>query len=227
MSGDPAGPVARFLRSLLRWIFYHLYHSLAWTYDGVANTVSLGRWFVWIDSVIPFIQGTHVLELGHGTGHLQSRLAGTHGLTSFGLDESRQMAGFTVRRARAAGQAAPKLVRAIVHSMPFESSTFDSVVATFPTEFIFQVTSLREIHRLLKVDGRLVVLPVAWLLGRGFFEQAAAWLIAFTRQVPPSPEDWVRARLAQPLRSAGFQVDVHRINSLQSIALVVVATKMP
>jgi ubiquinone/menaquinone biosynthesis C-methylase UbiE len=211
---------------MLRWFFHHLYHSLAWTYDFVASVVSLGRWFLWIDLVIPFVGGARVLELGHGTGHLQRQLAKLQGLTSFGLDESRQMAILTKRRALAAENAAPKLVRAVAHQMPFSAATFDTVVATFPTEFIFQTVPLHEVHRLLKSGGRLVVLPVAWIVGRGLFEKAAAWLFAFTRQVPPSPEEWVRAKLAQPLKAAGFQVELHRLDAMESIALVVVATKV-
>jgi ubiquinone/menaquinone biosynthesis C-methylase UbiE len=211
---------------LLRWFFHHLYHSLAWTYDVVASAVSLGRWFLWIDMVIPFLHGTRVLELGHGTGHLQHRLAVMRGLTSFGLDESGQMAVLTKRRALAAGHAPPNLVRAVAREMPFPPASFDSIVATFPTEFIFQPMPLREIHRLLTPSGRLVVLPIAWIVGRSLFEKAAAWLFAFTRQVPPSPEEWVNARLAQPLRAAGFQVELHRLDAMESMALVVVATKV-
>jgi ubiquinone/menaquinone biosynthesis C-methylase UbiE len=220
-----SSPAPRFLGPLLRWFFHHLYHSLAWLYDFVANAVSLGRWFMWIDLVIPFLQGTRILELAHGTGHLQSQLANLQGLTSFGLDESRQMAALTKRRAVAAGHAAPNLVRAVARETPFPAATFDAIVATFPTEFIFQPVALHEVHRLLKPGGRLVVLPVAWIVGRSCLEKAAAWLFAFTRQVPPSPEEWIRARLAQALQAASFEVAVHRLDAMDSIALVVVATK--
>lgn len=226
MPAPDSSPALRVLGPLLRWFFYHLYHSLAWTYDLVAGIVSLGRWFLWIDSVIPFLQGSRVLELAYGTGHLQSQLAKLQGLTSFGLDESRQMATLTKRRVLAAGRAAPNLVRAVAHEIPFPAATFDTIVATFPTEFIFQPVPLHEVHRLLKPGGCLVVLPVAWIVGRGFVERAAAWLFAFTRQVPPSPQEWIRAKLTQPLQAAGFQVAVHRLDAMDSIALVVVATKV-
>jgi ubiquinone/menaquinone biosynthesis C-methylase UbiE len=226
MPGTRSAPELRVLRPLLRWFFYQLYHSMAWTYDFVASAVSLGRWFSWIDSVIPFLRGTRILELGYGTGHLQYRLAEMHGLASIGLDESRQMAFLTKRRSRAARHTAPSLVRAVAQTMPFPAATFHTIVATFPTEFIFQTVPLREIHRLLRSGGRLVVLPVAWIIGRGLFEKAAAWLFAFTRQVPPSPEEWIRAKLAQPLQEAGFQVQLHRLDAMESIALIVVATKV-
>ncbi|NMC80811.1 MAG: hypothetical protein GYA59_15725, partial [Chloroflexi bacterium] len=39
----------------LKVFFDLLYHSFAWTYDGVAAVVSLGRWKGWVYSVIPFL----------------------------------------------------------------------------------------------------------------------------------------------------------------------------
>ncbi|MEW6241946.1 MAG: class I SAM-dependent methyltransferase, partial [Chloroflexota bacterium] len=58
---------------LLR-VFYHwLYHPFAWVYDFVAAVVSLGRWNEWIMTVMPLIEGTRILELGHGPGPLQRR----------------------------------------------------------------------------------------------------------------------------------------------------------
>lgn len=226
MTTSPPNPALAVLRSFLRWFFHHLYHSMAWTYDLVAGAVSLGRWFQWIDLVIPFLRGQRVLELGHGTGHLQRKLAGTQGITYFGLDESRQMAVLTRRRAQIAGHAPPKQVQAVAQAAPFPRATFDSIVATFPTEFVFQPIPLRQVHRMLKPGGRLVILPVAWIVGSSLLEKAAAWLFAFTRQVPPSPEAWIGGKLAQPLQAAGFQVEVRRLEANTSIALVVVATKM-
>jgi SAM-dependent methyltransferase len=163
----------------LRWFFHHLYHSLAWTYDFVASSVSLGRWFLWIDSVIPFLQGARILELGHGTGHLQHRFADMPGLTPFGLDESRQMAALTKRRARAAGHAAPN-GRAWPR-LPFQQK--HTVVATFPTEFIFQLVPLARFIG-AEVNGRLVVLPVAWIVGRTS-SKGGCRLFAFTRGALP------------------------------------------
>ena len=59
------------MRPLLRFFFYLLYHSFAFAYDLVAASVSLGRWKDWVLSVVPFIEGNRVLEIGHGPGHLQ------------------------------------------------------------------------------------------------------------------------------------------------------------
>lgn len=220
-----AGVRVPLLKVLLRWFFHHLYHSLAGAYDLVASLVSLGRWFRWIELVIPFIHGPHVLELAHGTGHLQRQLA-VRGFGVFGVDESWQMSARIMRRARRSGMAPPLLVRALPRDLPFAAQRFESVVATFPTEFIFRQRSLQEIHRLLKIEGRLIILPIAWIVGGSPLEKAAAWLFAFTRQVPASPEEWLRGSLEQPLRAAGFRVEVNRVCAMQSIALIVVATRV-
>ena len=37
----------RLTARLLDFFFHHLYHSLAFAYDWVAWTVSLGRWIEW------------------------------------------------------------------------------------------------------------------------------------------------------------------------------------
>jgi ubiquinone/menaquinone biosynthesis C-methylase UbiE len=59
--------IQRFMR-----VFFHLlYHPFAFTYDLVAAVVSFGHWKDWGMTVLPFIEGTRILELGHGPGHLQ------------------------------------------------------------------------------------------------------------------------------------------------------------
>src|SRR5512132_3245594 len=78
------------MRAILRFFFYLLYHPFAFAYDLVATTVSLGRWKDWVLSVIPFIEGTRILEIGHGPGHLQRNLL-SRDLFAVGVDESAQM----------------------------------------------------------------------------------------------------------------------------------------
>src|SRR5688572_31722362 len=84
------------IRRFMRVFFRLLYHPFAFTYDLVAAAVSFGHWRDWVMSVLPFIQGTRVLELGHGPGHLQHALL-NRGLFTVGLDESAQM-GLLARR---------------------------------------------------------------------------------------------------------------------------------
>src|SRR5919197_2009265 len=78
------------VKTILRFFFRLLYHQFAFTYDLVAATVSLNRWKDWVISVIPFIQGNRILEIGHGPGHLQ-RILLNRSLVTVGIDESSQM----------------------------------------------------------------------------------------------------------------------------------------
>ena len=74
------------MKQFLRLFFRLLYHQLAFTYDLVAASVSFNRWKDWVMSVVPFIEGKRILEIGHGPGHLQ-RLLLSLGLIAVGIDE--------------------------------------------------------------------------------------------------------------------------------------------
>ena len=224
MRGSQRSVAERALSGVLRFIFRQIYHRFAWTYDSVALGVSLGRWYDWTYAVLPFVTGPRILEIGHGTGRLFSRLSRAHRLV-VGLDGSRQMAALARNRIRVSNHA-PPFVRGLAQYQPFNSGQFDCVVATFPTEFIFEPTTISEIHRVLEPGGRLLVLPVAWILGRTWMDRVAAWLFSVTRQVPPSPEQTIELRLLQPLRAAGFQADMQRLEVRASIVLLVLASKV-
>ena len=76
---------SRALSGLLRLFFYFLYNQFAWLYDFVADTVSLGKWDEWILTVLPYLNGSRFLELGHGTGRLQVEMC-RRGMKVIGLD---------------------------------------------------------------------------------------------------------------------------------------------
>jgi len=144
-----------FLQKLLRFVYYLLYHSFAWTYDLVSGMVSLGHWNNWVKEVIPFMRGKKILELGFGPGHLQLELT-SRGFQTFGLDESPQMAKLASRKLKL-NDSSINLVRGLSLYLPF-SSCFDTIVATFPSDYIFALGTIREITRALVPGGRLIVL---------------------------------------------------------------------
>lgn len=208
----------RWLAAFLRFFFRLLYHEFAWTYDLVAWVVSLGRWKRWVYSSLPFLAGPRVLELGPGPGHLQVALA-RQGIQVYGMDASPQMVRQAARRVVKA-HFPFRLVQGNAPDLPFASSSFDQVVATFPTEFIFQQTTLHEAWRLLRPGGSLVVLPVAWITGGGWLDRLAAGLFRFTGQAPAWDE-----RMLAPFTRAGLEVTVHRVQWKDSETILVVARK--
>lgn len=147
-----------FLHTLLRFIYHLLYHYFAWSYDIVAAFVSLGRWNNWAREIIPFVHGTNVLELGFGPGHLQVEII-QRGLHVYGVDESSQMVRQASRRIRN-NHLSANLVRGLAQHLPFRTN-FDCVVATFPSEYIFNPGTIKEIYRVLVPGGKLVILLTA------------------------------------------------------------------
>ena len=202
----------------LRLFFRLLYHQMAWTYDWVAWAVSLGMWKQWVYSVIPYIKGPTALELGHGPGHLQAKLISI-GVSIMGMDISRQM-GKIARKRLQAMEVDYNLINGDGQQIPFPSEYFDQVAVTFPTEYIIKPTTLKEIIRVLKPGGGLVIIPVAWINGKTILARAAAALFRITGQAG----DWDNKYL-DPFKQAGFHVEVQRRMVKESTVLILTATK--
>jgi ubiquinone/menaquinone biosynthesis C-methylase UbiE len=206
--------VSRLLISILRTFFRLLYHQFAWTYDWVASIVSLGEWQHWVTSVLPYIAGDNVLEIGFGPGHLQAAL-GQKNILSFGVDESIQMVNTALHRLVDLGQI-PNLARGDAQFLPFANESFQQVVMTFPAEFLLQKSTFREIHRVLVNEGILIILPLAWITGRKPLQQAVAWLNRITGEAP----EWNESSL-EPLKNLGFIVSWEMINLHSSKVLII------
>ncbi len=208
--------IARFMRVF----FALLYHPFACTYDLVAAAVSFGRWKDWTKTVLPHIEGARVLELGFGPGHLQ-RILLSRGLFAIGLDESRQMATLAKKRLLKfnSGCAQANLTRGLAQHLPFPNKSFNTIVATFPTEYIFDPRTLAEVRRCLLNGGRLVVLPAAWpkspLLG---------WLYKIAGESPFAIDPIIQ-RIKPLLTDAGFKVKLERLEEKSSLLLIVIAMK--
>ena len=203
------------MRRFMRFFFNLLYHPLAFTYDLVAWVVSFGKWKNWVYSVLPLIEGTDILELGHGPGHLQ-RLLLDRGLSSVAIDESTQMGRLAKRRLGVNG----KLTRGIAQALPYPNETFDTIVSTFPSEYIFDPQTLSEVKRVLRNRGRLIVLPVAFPTD-GFLK----WLYKVTGESPAVLDESIKERLTGPFLQAGFQVDIQLLELQSSQLVILLASK--
>lgn len=209
------------MRTLLRFFFRLLYHPFAFAYDLVAATVSVGRWNDWVASALPFLHGTRILELGSGPGHLQ-RLLLSRGLLAVAIDESAPMLRLAQRNLL---KARPHLTRGLAQHLPFAEAAFETVVATFPAEYITDPRTLLEVRRCLSDGGRFVVIPAALQMGRGPLERLMALLFRVTGQTPANPLEEVKARLQAPFAEAGFVVSIHEVPVRSSLVLVVLAEK--
>ncbi|RPJ23481.1 MAG: methyltransferase domain-containing protein [Chloroflexi bacterium] len=238
---------AALVKTLLRFFFRLLYHQFAFTYDLVAATVSFNRWQDWVMSVLPFVDGKRVLEMGHGPGHLQ-RILLSRNLVAVGIDESAQMGRLAKRNLRrgtlsqsrngssprrfspgsASAQnastphlayAQANLTRGVAQQLPFPNETFDTIIATFPTEYITDPGTLAEVRRCLLNGGRLVVLPVA-LPKHPFL----IWLFKVTDQSPTEALEVVKFKFKEPFAAAGFETEIKTLDVKSGILLIVLAT---
>jgi ubiquinone/menaquinone biosynthesis C-methylase UbiE len=201
------------MRHFMRFFFNLLYHPFAFTYDLVAWVVSFGKWNDWVLSIFPHIEGTRLLELGHGPGHLQRFLL-DRGLSPVALDESTQMGRIAKRRLG----TRHKLSRGLAQSLPFASASFDTVVSTFPSEYIFDPRTLTEIKRVLASDGKLIVLPAAFP-SNGFLK----WLYKVTGESPEALDDALKERLRTPFVRAGFEVEMKLVEMTSSTLVLLLA----
>jgi len=204
---------------LMRVFFYLLYQPMAWSYDLVAAMVSWGRWQDWVMSVIPYLDGPRVLELGYGPGHLQVSLQKER-ILAFGLDASRQM-GRQAKQRILKHSHNPRLCNGYAQNLPYSAGAFDQIVATFPTEYIYAQETLAEIHRTLKPGGKLIVLPFAWITGKGLIDRGTATLFRVTGQAPTWDPQWL-----EPFNQAGFQTEVKMIHQ-KSWSLAIILAQIP
>jgi ubiquinone/menaquinone biosynthesis C-methylase UbiE len=155
------------VRSSLRlWLYERLYRELAWAYDPVSWLVSGGRWRQWQLAVLPDLAGETILDLGCGPGHLVVELL-RRGKNAYGVDRSPAMQRLANRRLRRAGFPG-RVVGADARALPFAAASVDSVVFTFPTPLVREADLWRELARVLRPTGRVVVVlgarahHVAW-----------------------------------------------------------------
>jgi ubiquinone/menaquinone biosynthesis C-methylase UbiE len=187
-------------RRLIKFGFHLLYHELAFTYDAVAWLVSLGQWQAWGRTALDRVRGPRVLEIGHGPGHLLIALARS-GRQAIGIDLSPQMIRLARGNIGRAGVRAPQ-VQCRVQALPFRSGVFDSVVSTFPSDYIADVATLREVQRVTNDRGRLIVVFGAQLIGREPSKLLIEWLYRLTgqREAKFDDEESIFVQVGMPAR---------------------------
>lgn len=176
------GILRKWFLKIYLWAAERLYHQFAWAYEAVAWLVSLGHWSGWRVDALNYVGSGRIIELGCGTGALLMEMQDL-GYDVVGVEPSRQMLRILVRRARQKGQAV-RFVRGYAQSVPFGSGCFETVLSTFPSNYILQAKTFTEVHRILTPKGRWVIVGLGvvfksvfhrWLTGLVFgnFNRAA------------------------------------------------------
>ncbi|TXL73129.1 methyltransferase domain-containing protein [Vineibacter terrae] len=197
----PLGPVPQTRGVSLDW--------LAPWYDVVCRAVGVNKRFRDLTLQLAALRpGEHVLDVGCGTGVLARRAADMVGVTGSccGIDVAPDM----VRMAQQSKQAGVNPVRfslGVVEELAFEASSFDVVFLSFVLHCLppdLKEAGLREIRRVLRPGGRLVVVDL---------DQPVGLLPRFLARLclrHPYMAMHLEGRTIDLLRAAGFSAVARR-----------------
>lgn len=204
-----------------------MFDAIARRYDLLNHILSAGlhiRWKQFAASASQVPRGGRALDVCAGTGDLAFSLSSRTGPegTVVGVDFAPEM--IRIARERASRQSRSRAVRFIcadAERLPFRDDSFDAVTIGFGIRNVAAVDqALREMYRVLRPGGRLVVLefsrPVPRLV-RFLYDLYSATLIPWIgrilsghpdayRYLPTSIRSWPDpAEFSRLLEACGFQ----------------------
>ena len=154
---------------LRKWLFETFYKNRH-LYRFASTVPFAGQWRVWQRLVLPRLHGHDVLELGCGLGDLLADML-SEGYDCRAIEHSPQMvaAARDTLRKRKVGQPA-WVIQGSAQNLPFPDSIFDTVVSTFPSDYISDPNTIAEIARVLRPGGHVIIVMGANLLPVGFLQ---------------------------------------------------------
>ena len=166
--------------------FDQVYTRIAGVYDIAVKV--LPSWKTWLRHALPHITGRRVLEVSFGTGYLMTHYAGRFEV--HGIDLNARMVSVATKNLCRAGLSAD-LRQGTVEHLPYEDAFFDTVVNTMAfTGYPDGAKAMAEICRVLRADGRLVLIDINY----------------------PTDRNWIGMRLTRCWQLAGDIVrDVDRM----------------
>lgn len=182
------------------------YDRLSGFYDWLAKSeMPFNRRGV---ELLEICSGQTVLEIGYGTGHNLLQLAGLVGVSGrvAGVDLSSGMARVAGARLSKSGQG-QRVQRGLgdARLLPYPGGCFDAVFMAFTLElFSPQDISrvLHEVHRVLRVGGRLGVVALSQPDAPGLMVRVYEWF----HRTWPNIVDCHPIPAAQLLRQNGFSI---------------------
>lgn len=162
----------------LRKLLFETLYKNKYLYRFASTIPFAGQWRAWQRLVLTRIYGHDVLELGCGLGDLLADMAEA-GHTCLAVEQSPQMvaaARETLQRRKLDEKA--WVIQGSAQHLPFSNASFDTVVSTFPSEYIYDPNTIAEVERVLRPAGRLIVIEGANLLPVGFLQPLLALIQA-------------------------------------------------
>ena len=220
------------------------YQKIYGRYDLVNRIFTFGQDRNWRKKAVEECLGNaprQVLDICTGTGDLVLELAEVNGNIQFtGYDFSAEMLEKAKEKASAAGKNID-FIEGNVAEMPFDDNRFDTAGITFGIRNLVYENSnaekhLAEVHRVLRMNGRLVVLESSkpdsriWRFFNGIYLQLILpWLgglisgnlKAYRYLAKSSQNYYSRKEMAAILEQAGFRVIRSRPLFLGSVMLLV------
>jgi ubiquinone/menaquinone biosynthesis C-methylase UbiE len=154
----------------LRKLLFETLYKNRYLYRFASTVPFAGQWRVWQQLVIPRIYGHDVLEVGCGLGDLLADMLEA-GYMCRAIEHSPQMveaARATLAR-RKMGPAS-WVVQGSALQLPFTANMFDSVVSTFPSEYIYDPDTIAEVIRVLRPGGKIIIIEGAQLFPVGYMQ---------------------------------------------------------
>lgn len=145
----------------------HMFDSIAEKYDFLNHVLSFGVDILWRKRAVKLIDikqnHTH-LDLATGTGDFAFEVAKNDYVKKIvGLDISTEMIKFAnIKNQKNINSNKIEFIVGDAEKLPFEDSSLDSVSISFGIRnFGNQEQSLKDIHRVLKPNGQLIILEFA------------------------------------------------------------------
>jgi ubiquinone/menaquinone biosynthesis C-methylase UbiE len=173
--------------------------------------------------------GQRILEIGFGTGHSlidMTRSVGPSGKV-FGIDISEKMVEISRKRADEEGVGKwVELSCGDALHLPYESKSLDSVFMSFTLE-LFDTPEipivLAECRRVLKPEGRIVIIGMSRVLPEGLLMEFFEW----THRHFPNYLDCRPILVRQALEDSGFDIRDYEIMKMWISVELVCGIKPP